>query len=97
MVTSRARRANPIVTVIRAVVTVIVVIIVLHIVLFVFEANPANDAVDTIADWSDWLTRWAKDFFTPDNVKVRVTVNCGLAVLVYLGVAALLERLARRV
>lgn len=97
MVTSTARRVNPIATVVSIVAAAIAVVIVLHIILFVFEANPANSAVETIADWSDWLTRWAKDLFTPDNDKARVAVNQGLAAVVYLAAGALISRLVGRV
>lgn len=97
MVTSTARRVNPIATVVSVVAAVIAVILVLHIILFVFEANPGNGAVETIADWADWLARWAKDLFTPDNVKARVAVNYGLAAVVYLAAGALISRLVSRV
>ncbi|MYW01397.1 hypothetical protein [Streptomyces sp. SID3343] len=97
MVTSTARRVNPIATVVSVVAAGIAVIIVLHIILFVFEANPANGAVETIADWADWLTRWARDVFTPDNVKARVAANYGLAAVVYLAVGAFVSRLVSRV
>ncbi|WP_406284891.1 hypothetical protein [Embleya sp. NBC_00896] len=88
---------NPIATVVSVVAAAIAVIIVLHIVLFVFEANPTNGAVETIADWAEWLTRWAKDLFTPDNVKARVAANFGLAAVVYLAAGALISRLVGRV
>ncbi|MFI1384506.1 hypothetical protein [Embleya sp. NPDC020886] len=88
---------NPIATVVSVVAAGIAVVILLHIILFVFEANPANGAVETIADWADWLTRWARDLFTPDNVKARVAVNQGLAAVVYLAAGALISRLVGRV
>jgi hypothetical protein len=88
---------NPIATVVSVVAAGIAVIIVLHIILFVFEANPANEAVKTIADWANWLARWARDLFTPDNVKARVATNYGLAAAVYLTLGAFVSRLVSRV
>ncbi|GAA1979868.1 hypothetical protein [Catenulispora subtropica] len=71
---------------------IIAIILALHIVFVLLDANGGNDIVRTDADWAGWLATWFKDLFTPDNPKLNVFLNYGLAILVYLAVGGVLRR-----
>jgi hypothetical protein len=69
---------------------VIAVIIIAHIIFVLLGANPGNTIVSTDADWAGTLASWFKNLFTPSNYKLAVTLNYGLAALVFLIVGRLL-------
>ncbi|MFI0452351.1 hypothetical protein [Actinomadura sp. 6N118] len=92
----RRRAVNAVAWFISLVTTVVVLILAVHIVFVAFEANTANDLVNTVGDWADDLAWQFKDVFQPDDHKVEVAVNYGLAALVYLIVGRILTSLVRR-
>jgi hypothetical protein len=69
---------------------VIAIIIIAHIIFVLLGANPGNTIVSTDADWAGTLASWFKNLFTPNNYKLAVTLNYGLAALVFLVVGRLL-------
>lgn len=71
---------------------VIAVILGGHILFVFLEANPGNDIVQTDSELSHWLGTWFRDMFTPDDYKLNVLLNYGLAAVVYLLVGAVLRR-----
>lgn len=76
--------------------TLVVTILAVHIAFVAFEANTANDLVRWFGDRAADLCWQFKDVFQPDDPKVDVAVNYGLAAVVYLVVGRILARLARR-
>ncbi|WP_092530331.1 hypothetical protein [Amycolatopsis arida] len=72
-------------------------ILVLHVVFVVGDANPDNGIVSFVRDWSDSLALGFKDLFTPDDAKLRVLVNYGIAAIFWLIVSSVLARIIRRI
>ncbi|MQA93279.1 MAG: hypothetical protein GEV11_01085 [Streptosporangiales bacterium] len=83
--------------VVMGVATVIAFILALHILFVVFQANPANAIVRTIDGWALDLSFGLRDLFLPDDERVRVLVNFGIAAVVYLVVGRILAGLIRRI
>ncbi|TDC85483.1 hypothetical protein E1285_25105 [Actinomadura sp. 7K507] len=77
--------------------TVIVLILAVHIVFVAFEANTGNDLVRWFGDRATDLSWQFRDVFQPDDHKVAVAVNYGLAALVYLVIGRILTGLIRRI
>ena len=74
------------------VVSVIVAIIGLAIAFVVFDANATNTIVSHVKDWASALVGPFDSVFNPRDRKLAVGLNYGLAMLVYVIVAALLRR-----
>jgi hypothetical protein len=81
---------------IQAVTGLIVAIFVLHILFSVFEANQDNGFVDGIYNVARALVLGLGDVFTPDDAKLGVVLNYGLAALLYLVVGQLIVRALNR-
>ncbi|NUP51686.1 MAG: hypothetical protein HOW97_30875 [Catenulispora sp.] len=71
---------------------IIAIILVLHIIFVLLDANGGNDIVRTDSDWAGWLATWFENLFTPNNPKLNVFLNYGLATLVYLAIGGVLRR-----
>ncbi|NUR58092.1 MAG: hypothetical protein HOV87_05255 [Catenulispora sp.] len=71
---------------------IIAIIIVAHIVFVLLDANPGNDIVHTDADWAAWFATWFLDLFTPDDHKLNIVLNYGIAAVFYLAVGAVARR-----
>lgn len=76
---------------------VIALILAMHILFVVFEANPGNAIVRTIDGWALDLSFGLRDLFLPDDERVRVLVNFGIAAIVYLVAGRILAGLIRRI
>jgi hypothetical protein len=76
--------------------SIVVGIIVVGIVLVWLEANPGNGVVEAVLDASRWLAGPFDDAFTIDSHKWAVTVNWGIAGVVYSIAGGVLARLLRR-
>lgn len=76
--------------------TLIAVIFALHIVFVVFSANPDNPIVVFVRDVSQTLAFVFRDLFLPEDERVRVLVNYGLAAVAYLVVGRFVAGLVRR-
>jgi hypothetical protein len=75
------------------------VVLVLHVLLVAGEANPANGIarfINDLADLADLASLGFKDLFTPEDAKLRVLVNYGIAALFWLALSTFLSRLIRR-
>jgi hypothetical protein len=72
------------------------VVLVIHVVLTVGGANPDNSITRTVRDIAQPLALGFRDLFTPDDAKLRVLVNFGIAALFWLAVRALVLKLVRR-
>ena len=71
-------------------------ILVAGILLVVLEANRDNAIVEAVLDAARFLSGPFDNMFEPDDRKVRVAANWGVAAAVYLVVGAVLARLLRR-
>ncbi|GAB3000183.1 hypothetical protein LWP59_36805 [Amycolatopsis acidiphila] len=83
--------------VVRWVGLVFAVILVLHVIFTVGSANPANGIVSWVRGWADSLSIGFKDLFEPNDAKLRVLVNYGIAALFWLIVSAIVAKLIRRI
>jgi len=83
-------------SVVRWIGLVFALILAVHVLLTVGNANPTNGITTFFATTADWFVLAFRNLFTPDNVKLRVLVNYGLAALFWLVVSAVLSRLIRR-
>ncbi|MEU6645100.1 hypothetical protein ABZ863_21405 [Saccharomonospora sp. NPDC046836] len=72
-------------------------ILVLHVVFVIGEANPDNGIVSWVAGWSESLLMGFKDLFQPDDPKLTVLVNYGIAALFWLIVSSVVARIIRRI
>ncbi|NUT99377.1 MAG: hypothetical protein HOY78_45960 [Saccharothrix sp.] len=74
----------------------IAVVLVAHVLLTVGGANPSNSITTTVASWAERLALGFRDLFTPEDAKLRVLVNYGIAAVFWLVVRSLVMRLIRR-
>lgn len=85
------------ITAVRVVGAIFALILVIHILLTVFEANPDNGITRFFADVSSGLTLGFDGLFTPDDPKLAVLVNYGIAAVFWLVAAAVIVRVLRAV
>lgn len=83
-------------TILQVVGFVIVAIMVGHIALTVLEANPGNFLTAFFSSWAAQLNLGLGDLFVPAEPKLAVTLNYGVAALVWLLLTMLVVRLLRR-
>ena len=71
-------------------------VLVVHVLLTVGDANPVNAITRFFSATADPLALAFKSLFRPENDRLRVLVNYGLAALFWLVVSGVLSRLIRR-
>jgi hypothetical protein len=71
-------------------------ILVVHVLLTVGSANPNNGITSFFADWAHPLALGFKDLFTPNDPKLLVLVNYGIAAIFWLVVSTVLAKIIRR-
>jgi uncharacterized membrane protein len=79
--------------IVRIVVGVVVAIIALALVFVLLDASTSNGLVSTIREWADTLTTPFHHVFSGESAKGTVALNYGLAMLVYLVIAGIIEAL----
>ncbi|TDV51111.1 hypothetical protein CLV71_106465 [Actinophytocola oryzae] len=84
-------------SVVRWVGLAVAVVLVGHVLLTVGGANRDNGITQFFSSAADPLALAFKSLFVPDDAKLRVLVNYGLAALFWLVVSAVLSRLIRRI
>lgn len=84
-------------TIVRIVGLAIVAILVGHIVLTLLEANPQNFLTEFVADWAAEFNLGLGDLFTPEQPKLGVALNYGVAAALWLVLTTVIVRLLRRV
>jgi hypothetical protein len=92
----RSRIVGIVAGVLSAVGLVFAVILVAHVLLTVGGANPGNGITRTVGEWAQPLALGFHDLFTPQDAKLRVLVNFGLAALFWLVVRSVVVKLVRR-
>jgi len=95
-VPARAAVASAVARVIGLVTVVVCVLIVVGILLVVLGANLDNAIAGRLHTWADTLTNPFHALFTPNGHKLRVTVNWGLALVVYFAIGRVLAAGVRR-
>lgn len=71
-------------------------LIVLAIILFDLKANPGNSIVSGIHDAGNWLTSPFHGLFSVHGARKTLSINWGIAAVVYLFVGGLIARLIGR-
>lgn len=84
-------------SVLRIVGMVIVAVLVVHILFTLLDANPANFLTEFVASWAAQFNLGLGNLFTPDQPKMAVTLNYGVAAIVWLVITAVVVRLVRRI
>lgn len=97
MGTTARRGANLVATVLRVVGTVIVAILLVHIVLTLLDANPANSFAQLVRDLAEYFNLGLANLFLPANPKIAVTLNYGVAAIIWYAITAIVVRLVRRI
>ena len=90
------RVVNAIAAAVMILAVIIAVVLALHIVFEVFDANKDNGIVQFVNGWATGLAYGFRDLFVPKDAAVRVTVNYGLAAVVYLVAGRILAGIIRR-
>ncbi|MFC4944647.1 hypothetical protein [Pseudonocardia sp. GCM10023141] len=97
MGTTARRGANVVASVLRIVGTVIVAILVVYIVLVLLDANPANTFAMWIRDLAEYFNLGLANLFVPANPKIGVTLNYGVAAIIWYAITVVAVRLVRRI
>lgn len=71
-------------------------VLAVHVLLTIGNANPANGITTFFSTAADWFVLAFRNLFTPDDGKLRVLINYGLAAVFWMIVSAVLSRLIRR-
>ncbi|MQA87557.1 MAG: hypothetical protein GEV03_23770 [Streptosporangiales bacterium] len=96
MASGLGRVAGVVASLITFLATLVAIIFAMHIVFVVFGANPDNAVVVFVRDLAERLAFVFRDLFLPQDERVRVLVNYGLAAVVYLVVGRFVAGLVRR-
>ncbi|MFP5020932.1 hypothetical protein [Pseudonocardia phyllosphaerae] len=83
-------------TIVRIVGLVIVGILVAHIVLTLLDANPSNFVAQFISGYAARFNLGLGNLFVPSQPKLGVTLNYGVAAIVWLVITTVIVRLLRR-
>lgn len=75
----------------------IVVVLVAHIVLTLLDANPDNAFAALVRGLAAFFDLGLSNLFLPENVKLAVTLNYGVAALLWFVITSIAVRLVRRV
>lgn len=76
---------------------VFAIVLALYIVFVVFDANTQNPLVTFVAGLADGLVVFFRDLFTPEDKRIGVLVNYGLAAVFWLVVGRVVIALLRRI
>jgi hypothetical protein len=74
----------------------VALIIAVGIVLALLKANPGSGAVSEIHGWGRWLVGPFAGMFSFHSSRVQITVNWGIAAIIYLFAGGLIARLIVR-
>lgn len=91
-----SRGGSVLAAVLRGIGLAIVAVLVVFILLTLLDANPSNAFASFIAYLADVFDLGLSDLFLPDNAKLRVTLNYGMAAVIWLVITSIVSRLASR-
>ncbi|MGQ0842279.1 hypothetical protein [Actinokineospora sp.] len=74
----------------------IALLLVVHVILVMGNANPDNGITSFVRAMAEPLSLAFKNLFTPDDAKLGVLINYGLAAVFWLAVSSVAARLIRR-
>ncbi|GAA0509893.1 hypothetical protein GCM10011581_42860 [Saccharopolyspora subtropica] len=77
--------------------TLCAALLAIHVVLTVGGANPENGITRFVAYWADPLALGFQELFMPEDPKVAVLVNYGIASIFWLVVTSLATRVLRAI
>lgn len=83
-------------SIVRWVGLLIALVLVVHVILVMGNANPDNGISSFVRQTADMFVLAFKDLFNPEDAKLRVLVNYGLAAVFWLVVSMIVARLIRR-
>lgn len=92
----RVRVVRTVCTIINLICGLFAVVLGLHIVLVLFEANPNNGFASLVENFSGAVSLGLRGLFTPDNAKLQVLFNDGLAAIAWLVIAGALTYAIRQ-
>ncbi|HET9142117.1 hypothetical protein [Actinophytocola sp.] len=92
----RVRVVRTVCTVINLVCGLFATVLGLHIILVLFEANPNNGFASFVENFSGAVSLGLRGLFTPDNAKLQVLFNDGLAAIAWLVIAGVLTYAIRQ-
>lgn len=73
------------------------VILVLEVIFVIGEANEDNGIATFVRNWSEGLAVGFENLFTPDDAKLQVLVNYGIAAIFWLVVSSIVAKIIRRI
>ena len=91
-----ARALNIVATVVRVVCSVIGAVILLYAIFVFFEANPSNGIVEFTREIREDFGGFTTDLFTPEDLKIRETINAAIAALIWVVVGTAISKLIVR-
>ncbi|NMI01605.1 hypothetical protein [Pseudonocardia acidicola] len=94
--TTARRGAGLLGTLLRTIGMIIVLVLVLHIVLTLLDANPANGLTSFVSDLAAQVNLGLDDLFLPTEPKLRVTLNYGVAAVIWYAITVIVVRIVRR-
>lgn len=95
--TTARRGIDILASILRVIGMIIVAILVVHIVLVLLDANPANTFAATIAKWAGEFDLGLSNLFQYAEPKLSLTLNFGVAAIIWWIVTAVVVRLIRRI
>jgi hypothetical protein len=75
---------------------VVAVIFGLHVLFSLADANQGNGFVQFVYDLARVLVLGFGDVFTPDDAKIGLVLNYGLAAIIYLAIGQFIAKMLRR-
>lgn len=95
--TAARRGVDAVANVLRIVGMAIVAVLVVHIVLTLLDANPDNSFAVLVRDLAGYVDLDLANLFLPDEPKLAVTLNYGVAALIWFAITMVVVRLVRRI
>ncbi|MGH3564745.1 MAG: hypothetical protein ACRDRH_01660 [Pseudonocardia sp.] len=97
MAVGTRRGVDALAGVLRIIGLAIVTVLVAHIVLTLLDANPANTFATVVRNLADFFNLGLSDLFLLADPKLKITLNYGVAALIWLVITTLVVRLIRRI
>ncbi|GLZ40903.1 hypothetical protein [Actinokineospora sp. NBRC 105648] len=93
---TRAAVVGVVATVVRWAGLLVALVLVVHVVLVMGNANPDNPISTLVRRFAEPLSLAFKNLFTPEDAKLGLLINYGLAAIFWLVVSSVVVKLIRR-